>query len=102
MSTREELYNEAEKLKDQGQLEAAVAKLEEALGVDETYALAHSALAVILGKLNRHDEAVQHAERVCELEPNDPFSYTALSVICQRAGRIPEAETALARARMMS
>ena len=101
MATREELYNEAEKLKDQGDLEAAVAKLEESLGVDETYALAHSALAVILGKLNRHDEAVQHAERVYELEPNDPFSYTALSVTCQRAGRIPEAETALARARMM-
>lgn len=101
MATREELYNQAEKLKDEGKLEEAVQKLEEALQVDESFALAHSALAVILGKLNRHDEAVQHGERVCELEPNDPFSYTALSVTCQRAGRIPEAEVALAKARMM-
>jgi hypothetical protein len=38
---------------------------------------------------------------VCELEPNDPFSFTALSVTLQRAGKIPEAEEALARARMM-
>ena len=49
------------------------------------YALPHSALAVVLQKLGRHDEAIQHARRVCELEPNDPFSFTALSVTYQRA-----------------
>ena len=38
---------------------------------------------------------------VCELEPRDPFSYTALSVACMRAGRIAEAEDALARSRML-
>ncbi len=36
-----------------------------------------------------------------ELEPNDPFSFTQLSVICQRCGLIPEAEEAMATARMM-
>ena len=30
-----------------------------------------------------------------ELEPNDPFSFTQLSVICQRCGKIPEAEAAM-------
>ena len=39
--------------------------------------------------------------RVVELEPKDPFSYTALSVACMRAGLIPEAEDALARSRML-
>jgi Flp pilus assembly protein TadD len=38
---------------------------------------------------------------VCTLEPGDPFSYTALSVACMRGGRIPEAEEALARSRML-
>ena len=47
--------------------------------------LAHSALAVVLQKLGRHEEAIQHARRACELEPNDPFSFTALSVTYQRA-----------------
>jgi Flp pilus assembly protein TadD len=56
---------------------------------------------VICGRLRRHDEAIQHALKVCELEPKDAFSFTALSVTYQRAGHIPEAEEAMARARMM-
>jgi Flp pilus assembly protein TadD len=71
------------------------------LAADPNYALAHSALAVVLTRLGRHDEAIGHAIRVCELEPNDAFSFTALSVTFQRAGRIPEAEEAMARARMI-
>jgi hypothetical protein len=39
----------------------------------------------VLQKLGRHDDAISHARRVCELEPNDPFSFTALSVTYQRA-----------------
>lgn len=101
MPTNEELYSEAEQLKDSGDLDAAAKKLEELLAQDERYALAHSALAVLCGRLRRHDEAIQHALRVCELEPRDAFSFTALSVTFQRAGRIPEAEEAMARARMM-
>ena len=27
----------------------------------------------------------EHARKACEIEPNDPFSYTALSVTYQRA-----------------
>lgn len=79
------LYDEADKLKDAGKLEEAVAKLKEALQADANYALAHSALAVVLQKLGRHDDAIAHARRVCEIEPNDPFSFTALSVTYQRA-----------------
>jgi Flp pilus assembly protein TadD len=101
MKTPAELYDEADRLKDDGQLEAAVAKLQELLTQNPQYALAHSALAVLLGKLGRHDEAIRHGQIVCQLEPNDPFSYTALSVVCQRGGRIMEAEDAMARARML-
>jgi tetratricopeptide (TPR) repeat protein len=79
------LYDEADRLKDAGKPDEAVAKLNEALAVDPKYALAHSALAVLLQRLGRHEEAIEHAEAVCELEPNDPFSFTALSVIYQRA-----------------
>ena len=85
MSDPVALYDDADKLKDAGKPEEAVAKLSEALQADPNYALAHSALAVILQKLGRHDEAIAHARRVCEIEPNDPFSFTALSVTYQRA-----------------
>lgn len=99
MATLHELYDEADQLKEQGDLEAAVAKLQEILDRDETYALAHSAMAVHLQKLGRCDEAIEHAQRVTQLEPNDPFSFTQLSVICVRCGRIQEAEDAMAKSR---
>jgi Flp pilus assembly protein TadD len=101
MPTNVELYNEADRLKDEGKLPEAVEKLQELLTLAPNDALAHAALAVNLGKLGRHDEAIEHAKTVCRLEPDDAFSYTALSVCCQRAGRIMEAEDALARARIM-
>lgn len=101
MPTKHEIYDQAQVLKDEGKLDEAVAKLHEALAVDSNFALAHAALAVILGRLGRHEEAIQHGLKVCELEPDDPFSFTAMSVTYQRAGRIPEAEEAMFRARMM-
>lgn len=101
MAKVDALYDEAIRLRDAGELQAAADKLREGLAVDPQHVLTHSALAVMLQKLQRFDEAVQHATKVTELEPNDPFSFTQLSVICQRCGRIQEAEDAMARARMM-
>ena len=102
------LYDQADKLKDEGKLDEAAAKLNEALGADANYALAHAALAVVLQRLGQHDEAISHAQRVCELEPDDPFSHTALSVIYQRAyagtgeqNFIRLAEDAMEKSRML-
>ena len=108
MATREELYDEADRLKDEGKLEEAIAKLHELLEVDSEYALAHSALAVACGRTGKHEDAIRHAQKVCDLEPNDPFSFTALSVTFQRAFAgtnntqyIQMAEDAMARSRML-
>lgn len=101
MATRDERYDAAQKLKDSGRLEEAVAHLEGVVVDHPDFALAHSALAAWCTRLDRHDEAIAHARRVCELEPRDPFSYTALSVACVRAGRIADAEDALARSRAL-
>lgn len=101
MPDSHELYSQAEKLKDEGKPDEAIAKLNELIAADPQFALAHSALAVLYGRVGKHPEAVKHAQLVCELEPKDPFSFTALSVTCQRAGLIPQAEDAMARARML-
>ena len=102
MPTPDEQYDDAIRLKGQGDFEGAATKLQEIVKETPTHSLSYSALAVVLQKLGRNDEAIAHAKKVVELEPNDPFSYAQLSVICQRCGRIAEAEDALARNRMMS
>ena len=101
MPTNEEQYAQADQLKGAGKLAEAAELLETLVKQDDNYTLAHSALAVIYGRLQKHDEAIRHGLKVCELEPNEPFSFTAMSVTFQRAGKIPEAEDAMARAHML-
>jgi Flp pilus assembly protein TadD len=102
MSTPSTLYDEGTALKDQGDLEGAISKWQEILTIDPDHVLAHMALGVHLQKLGRSEEAIKHAVRVTELEPNDSFSFTQLSVIYQRCGKIPEAEDAMAKAHAVS
>ena len=99
MPSEVDRYDEAIRLQQDGQLEEAVAKLEQLAADQPDYALAHAALSVFYQRLDRDDEAVEHARKVCELEPDDPFSFIAMSTICQKVGRIAEAEQALMQAR---
>ena len=96
MSTPNELYDQAADLRDKGDKEGAVAKLEEAVALDPAFAIGHGMLAKLYADLAQADQAIEHALKVAELEPDDAFSFTALSVIYQRCGRIPEAEHAKA------
>jgi Flp pilus assembly protein TadD len=98
MPTPNELYDQAATLRDHGDKEGAVAKLEEAVAIEPNYALGHGMLAKLYADLANAEKAIEHARKVVELEPDDTFSYTALSVIYQRCGRIPEAEHAKAMA----
>lgn len=109
MPTVDEIYNAADKLKEAGQYQEAIDKLNEGLAQDGTHVLSHLALAVLYGKVGKPLEAVEHAERAIQLEPNEPFNFTALSVVYQRAYAatnqtrfIQLAEEAKARAAMMS
>lgn len=102
MPAPHEIYDEAIKLKDAGNLAGAVEKLGEVLALDPNHIETHSALAVYLQKLGRPDEAIAHARKVVEIAPNDTFSYTQLSVIYMRCGKILEAEDAKAQAHVMS
>ena len=98
MPTPNELYDEAVDLRDKGDKSAAVAKLEEAVATDPAFAIGHGLLAKLYVDLADSDKAILHAKKVVEIEPDDTFSYIALSIIYQRCGRIPEAEHAKALA----
>ncbi|WP_169976738.1 tetratricopeptide repeat protein [Tautonia rosea] len=100
MPSANELYDKAVDLRDAGDKEAAIATLKEAVEAEPDHTLSHGLLARLCVDLGQFDDAIKHAQRVVELEPEDTFSYTAMSVIYQRCGRIPEAEEAMAKARM--
>lgn len=102
-------YNEAEKLKDEGKYDEAVEKLNALLADHEDHVLSHLALSAIYSKQGKHAEAVKHGERACELDPNDSFNFTAMSVVYQKAFAgtqnrqyIQAAEDAMARASAMN
>ena len=108
MSNVDELYKQSEQFRREGKNEEAIAKLQELQQQDENHVLSHLALAVLLGKVNRHPDAVLHAEKAVQLEPIDTFNWTALSVTYQRAFEgtqdrqyIYKAEEAKARAAQM-
>ena len=104
-----ELYKKADQLKDEGKYDEAIQTLHELLQVDESHTLSHLALAVLYGKVGQHELAVQHGQRACELDPQDPFNFTAMSVTYQRAWAgtqdqqyITKAEDAMAKAQMLA
>ena len=85
MLTVDEMYNEADRLKDDGKLEEAIAKLTDLLNEDAEHVLSYLALAVLYGKVGQHEQAIENGVRACELDPDDPFNFTAMSVTYQRA-----------------
>jgi tetratricopeptide (TPR) repeat protein len=108
MPTVNELYKAHEELKRAGDIEGAAARLEELLKQDDKHVLAHLALSVLYSKLDKHEEAVTHAETAADLEPQDIFNWTALSTTYQKAFEatrdrqyIARAENAKARAQQM-
>jgi tetratricopeptide (TPR) repeat protein len=98
MPTPDTLYDEAIELQQAGKLDEAVSRLESLAKSHPEFSLAHAALSAFYSKLGRHGEAVEQALLVCELDPDDPFSYMAKSLVCQRAGMVREAEEATAEA----
>lgn len=95
-----EKYDAAMKLKN-SDLQACINGLKAIVQEHPEHVQSHMALAVCLHKHGHFDDAIHHAKKVTELEPNDAFSFTQLSVIYQRCGKIFEAEDAMARARMI-
>lgn len=101
-------YNEVEKLIDDEKHAEAIEGLTAIVAEDDAFVLAHLALARVYTKTGQHAEAIAHGEKACELEPTDPFNFTAMSVTYQRAWAgtqdqqyITKAEDAMARAQML-
>jgi len=101
MSAADKLVDEADRLKDQGQLDAAVAKLREALALDPAHVMGNLMLSKTFNDLKKYPEAIEAGKKAIELEPNSWFNYMSLSIVYRNAGMIPEAEHMRDRSHML-
>jgi Flp pilus assembly protein TadD len=92
MSSKDELYDRATDLFGDGKTEEAIAVYREALALDSGFADAWHGLGMALSEAGK---------RLCELSPDDTLAHTTLSRFYQAAGRIPEAESEGAKARIL-
>lgn len=109
MSDIHERYDAVEKLIEAEQYAEAIAGLTPLVAEDPKFVLGHLALARVYTKTGQHDEAIAHGIQATEIEPDDPFNFTALSVTYQRAWAgtqtqeyIARAEDAMARAQQLN
>jgi tetratricopeptide (TPR) repeat protein len=100
MSTAIDHYKQGLALYGGQKNEEAAAEFTKALELKPDWLDALHALATVLSKLGKQDEALAMIARVIELDPEDPFAYTSQSIFLQRKGLVPEAEAASAKARM--
>jgi len=92
------IYKEGFALFVKGEVAEAIARYRDALEVDSKLAIAWNGLSMALAKQGDLEAAIEAAERLIEVEPDDPLSHTNLSRILMQKGMIPEAEDARAKA----
>lgn len=84
MSQIVEFENQAVAFRAAGKTAEEIESLNKILELDPNFVRAHLALSMAYIKAQEYAKAAEHAEKACQLEPNDPFNFTALSVTYQR------------------
>jgi tetratricopeptide (TPR) repeat protein len=109
MTELDQLYNQAEKLKDDGKNDQAIDILKRIVEQDPAHVLSHLMLCRIYTLTGKYEQAIAHGQKACELEPRDAFNFSALSITYQRAFAgtgdrryIQLAEDAMAQSRMVA
>ena len=97
----EELFFEGADLHGEGRADEALACFERCLAIDPGYADALLGKAMVHLGRGEFDAAIECGKRIVEITPDDVLAHTNLSVFYQRAGRVPEAEEAAAKAKVL-
>ncbi len=101
MEEAERLYHESLALFRSGDLNQAIAKLEQSLTVDPEYSDALEMLGVLYSKVDRFDDAIELMKRLAKIAPNHIMAHTNLSRFYVQKGMILEAEQEQAEARRL-
>ncbi len=75
----------------QGQVDGAIAQLQEALRLDPAHAEAHSNLGVALARRGRSAEAIEHYRQALSLDPRQTQAYSNLGNALLQQGQVREA-----------
>jgi Flp pilus assembly protein TadD len=97
----EDHYYAALDLMAEGKLQEAVVAYRGSLEADPEFTESMHGLARALQDLQRYDEAIEVAQKIAELDPDDVLAHTSLSVLYMKKGMIPEAEAESAKARVL-
>ncbi|MCA9003471.1 MAG: tetratricopeptide repeat protein [Planctomycetes bacterium] len=74
----------------QGQYDAAIASFEEALKAKPEWTDAMHGLALALMHAEEFDRAIEVGKAIAEIDKEDPFAHTSLSMFYQRKSQIAE------------
>ncbi|MGA7412672.1 MAG: tetratricopeptide repeat protein [Bryobacteraceae bacterium] len=96
------MFDEAFKLGEKKQYDAAIAKWNEALALSPDDAKALSNLGMQLAKVGRVEEAKAHYLKATQTEPDYPDGYTNLGIALAREGNYDQAIPYLERAAILS
>ena len=100
-SLAEARYYEAVDWLATGDLPAAIAGFRASLAADPDYSDAAHGLMHALKIAGQFDEAVVIAQGLIARDPEDVLACTSLSILYQHQGKIPEAEAAATRSKLM-
>ncbi len=93
-----DMYLDAVMLRELGQDELAVRKLNAVVAADPDFALAYTELGKAQEKLGNREKALAAFRKAAELDPWSFESHMSLAAACKRLGNYPEAASAYARA----
>jgi Flp pilus assembly protein TadD len=85
----------------EGDHQRALEEYRKSVAADPTFTEALHGMARTLQDLDRLDEAIEVANRIAELDPDDILAHTSLSVLYQKKGMVPEAEAEANKARVL-
>jgi tetratricopeptide (TPR) repeat protein len=85
----------------EGNHDLALEDYRKSIAADPTFTEALHGMARTLQDLGRLDEAIEAANRIAEIDPDDILAHTSLSVLYQKKGMVPEAEAEANKARVL-
>lgn len=91
-SKARELYDEANEDFKRDDLTSAEKNFKQAIAIDPKFADAYESLGVMLGRMNRYDEAIAVMQQLAEVDPKSVLAHTNMSLFLMKVGKIAEAE----------